>query len=368
MQSGKFNVCVDGQFGSTGKGLVSSFLGFKYKPEIISTTNLPNAGHTAVNENGDKFISKIIPTASILHKWYDYNQQIFIGPTAGFFLDRLLQEIDECNLPRDLMHIHPRAMIMTEAHKNQEAQDVGGTKHIASTMQGCGAAQCEKIMRGPKVKLAKDITEIQDMVCTPYMPEYLTEMLNSGITMLHEGSQGFSLDINHGAVYPHCTSRQTTATQCLADMGLPARMLGEVYMVIRPFPIRVGNVVEDNVTKGYSGDWYPDQHEITWEEVAKSSNTPEELSIRELTTVTLRVRRVASYSSIQIRRAAAVNGATQIILNFANYIDHSCYGTNDPAALSTKVYDFIKKVEDDAQVPVTMVGTGPQINHVCCLN
>ena len=60
-----------------------------------------------------------------------------------------------------------------------------------------------------------------------------------------------------------------------------------------------------------------------------------------------------------------VNGATKIALNFANYIDWSCYGTSDYNSLPQKVLDFITMVEDVAQIPVTIVGTGPQNNHVC---
>ena len=61
------------------------------------------------------------------------------------------------------------------------------------------------------------------------------------------------------------------------------------------------------------------------------------------------------------------NGATKIALNFANYIDWSCYASNDPDKLSQRIKDFVHKVEDIARIPVTLVGTGPQTNHVCHL-
>ena len=85
----------------------------------------------------------------------------------------------------------------------------------------------------------------------------------------------------------------------------------------------------------------------------------------ELTTVTKRLRRVFSFSEEQLIQAAVVNGATKIALNFANYVDWSCYGINEYDRLTTKVLDFIKRCEDAAQIPVTVVGTGPQNNHVC---
>jgi len=68
---------------------------------------------------------------------------------------------------------------------------------------------------------------------------------------------------------------------------------------------------------------------------------------------------------MQLIEAAAVNGATQIALNFANYIDWSCYCTNDWSRLPQKVLDFIDKIEDLTGIPVTIVGTGPRNDHVC---
>ena len=94
---------------------------------------------------------------------------------------------------------------------------------------------------------------------------------------------------------------------------------------------------------------------------------PEEVKLlyeRELTTVTKRLRRVMEFSKRQLTEAASINGATKIALNFANYIDWNCRNTNNRNMITTKVHDFIAMVEDTAQIPVTLVGTGPQIDHV----
>ena len=49
----------------------------------------------------------------------------------------------------------------------------------------------------------------------------------------------------------------------------------------------------------------------------------------------------------------------------ADKIFWSCYGTDNYKALPPKVLAFIDRIEKVAQIPVTVVGTGPQINHVC---
>lgn len=372
MQTGKFNIVVDGQHGSTGKGLINSYLAWKDRPEYVSCTNMANAGHTAILPDGTTFVAKALPSSTILNVYDDYNPEVVVGAGAAFTIDQLLKEIKECGNPH--LTIHPRAGVITQAHKEQEAELKGGTKHIASTMQGCGAFLADKIMRGPDVRLAGDYEELSffspsflaDRVKSEstYLPEIMMSALERGETILHEGSQGFGLDINHGNQYPNCTSRQCTALQSVADMGLPHTAIGNIYMVIRPYPIRVGNVVEKGKTIGYSGDPYSDSSEITWEEVAKRCGAPPEVMKGELTTVTKRLRRVFEWSDIQFRQAALVNGATHIALNFANYIDWGCFGKNDWDDLGTKVHDWIKRVEDKHQLEIALVGTGPRVDHV----
>lgn len=352
LQSGKMNFVVDGQFGSTGKGLIASYLARKYDVKHVASCNLPNAGHTAVNEKGEDYISKAMPVCGILNKWYDQNVELWLGPTGGFTIDRLFYELKECcmNTKRDMprIHIHPRCGVVTEAHAEQEGI---ATKHIASTMQGSGSMLAEKVMRGSNVRLARDYAELKPYVDFVF-EDNVHMKLDMKNTFLFEGAQGFSLGINHGHSYPTCTSRECTALQGAADMGINASQIGEVIMVIRPYPIRVGNVIENNEQVGYSGDWYPDSVETSFEEI----NAP-----IELTTVTKRPRRIATFSWIEVVRAAKINGATQIALNFANQLDPSCFGGGDP---NQSVVAFINEVENKTGLPVTLVGTGPRIDHV----
>lgn len=361
------------QYGSTGKGCIASYLAWKYRPDVLSTTNMANAGHTAVNVDGAKFIGKIFPSPAAIHKWYpDYSPAIFIGPTAAFTLETFFKELNELDAKSGgKIYIHPRAGVITDQHRQAEDDIATGTKHLASTMQGCGTFLADKIMRRPNLKLARDYPELSEYIIhnseDNSMPAMLNSLMNVQSTILHEGSQGFSLDISHGQGYPYCTSRSTTALQNITDMGIPITKVGRIYGVMRPYPIRVGNVVENGNTVGTSGGCYGDQQELTWAEVAKECGAPYDLTSAELTTVTKRLRRVYSYSKTQMREATMINGVTDIALNFANYIDWSCYGTNDYDKLSSKIKDFIKKVEDDTGVPVTLVGTGPQIDHVCSL-
>ena len=53
-----------------------------------------------------------------------------------------------------------------------------------------------------------------------------------------------------------------------------------------------------------------------------------------------------------------INRPTQIVLNFAQYIDYKAYKCKNFDELSQKVKDFILKIEEETQVPVTIIGTG----------
>ena len=68
MQSGKFNVINDAFFGSSGKGLFSTWLLDKFNAVNVSSSNGPNAGHTTVFDDKTKFVAKAIPTAAFLKK------------------------------------------------------------------------------------------------------------------------------------------------------------------------------------------------------------------------------------------------------------------------------------------------------------
>lgn len=366
MKFGKFNVVVDGQWGSCGKGLIASYLAQRHGVEVASTNNLPNAGHTAVLDDGSKFISKILPVSMFLNT-QGQDVKAYIGPGAGFFLEQLFKEMKECGVAPEDVRIHPRAMVVTERHAAMERGDlaaVEGTKHIASTMQGSGIVQSEKLMRGSVVKLARDYPELESMIVEDWLDEIHSSL--DGSLWLHEGSQGFSLGVNHGSHYPQCTSRECTSARELMDMGLAPQQIGDVYVVIRPFPIRVGNVVEDGKQVGYSGDCYSDQVELTWADIKKSSGYPEDYDLKEMTTVTKRLRRVFTFSMDQVRKACMVNGATKLAINFANYLDYSCFQTsgNDVSALPESVQKFINDLESELGIPVALVGTGPAVNHV----
>lgn len=395
MQTGKFNVILDQAWGSSGKGKTSAYLADHHNITHVSSSNYPNAGHSAVFEDGTKFVAKAIPTAAILRKQMGMGMQCYISPGSGFDYKQLIKEWVQAGRP--YIRIHSRASIVTDDHKRREQEGQDSTKHIASTMQGSGVAISDKIMRKADCVLAGTHSvqsfldfyygmdpEVCDLIgrrLPTLHQEFIDKVqvveaqefrnlthsvIGNGNTWLHEGSQGYALSLDHGSHYPFCTSRNCTLQAAMDHMAIPPVLVGDIYLNLRTFPIRVGSVVEDGVLKGHSGGFYPDCQELTWDQVAKESGMPADeaatLAERERTTVTKRIRRVSTFSFEGLRDAVQTNGATKLVVNFIQYISWSDNGLRGGREafekLSKKSRAFIDKVEDVAGIPVVLVGTG----------
>jgi len=385
-----FHVLVDLLAGSCGKGAISPRMAEILDVTHVSSHNLPNAGHTAVFGHGPdavKFVSKAIPTPMILKRVADRPMTGFVSPGSGFNPLQLIKEWDQCGRP-DLV-IHDRAVLVLPEHAAAERDGSLSTKHLASTMQGSAVASMGKMMRLPDCKLARDLPEVtgtlvsslgddaarMDILAAEFFDRArivsgplfrdLTFSALCGTGIVHEGSQGYALSLNHGLEWPYTTSRDCdTATAC-SYMAVPPQRVGEVWGVIRAgHMIRVGNVVENGVVKGVSGGGYPDQEETTWAAVAARANMPVEVAkalvSKELTTVTGRLRRVFTESRIGLEDAVRTCGVTRLVVNFVSYLDWSDHGKTDFTALSTKTREYIDRLEDAHQVPVSMVGTGAE--------
>jgi adenylosuccinate synthase len=200
------------------------------------------------------------------------------------------------------------------------------------------------------VRMAKDMPEL-----SPYIRESASVFEQAqarGGRIFVEGTQGTGLSILHGS-FPHVTSRDTTVGTLLAEVGVPPQLLRRVIVAFRAYPIRVG---------GPSG---PMGREITWDEVAKRSGLAgAELAAAELGSVSGNPRRVAEFSWAQLRNSAYLNGATDIALTFADYIDARNRKARRFGQLTAETIGFVNEMESVAGAPVSLIsasfdGRGP---------
>lgn len=342
-------IVIDGQAGSCGKGKICGYISQKDNFCIATNNWASNSGHTYVSDNGNKIIVSHIPMAML-------NKSTKLCINAGAIitpdiLERELIEFKDIIGDRNL-YIHPRAMVIMEKHINEEKEKIKS----GSTFKGCGAALSEKIMRSPKTVLFKDYySNLSDYSKSKIEVIDTSVLLNIPTgSIIIEGAQGADLDINYGLEYPNVTSRQCSSSQLIADAGLSPFKVKDIIMVIRPYPIRISNKTDVGIDI-YSGD-YAGSKEISWEEVKNRCNA--DIKLEEYTTVTKKIRRVFEMNWDRLKYNVMINSPTQIVLNFAQYIDWNAYQCKNYNDLPKKVKQFIKKIEYETNIPVSMIGTG----------
>lgn len=325
IETGKLNVIIDGQFGSTGKGLLSSYIGWHYDIDLAVTNASPNAGHTFYIGDS-KYITRHLPVTGVMNE----DSVIYLCPGAIINPVILLQEIETHGVCKSRVYIHPRAAVIEQQDIDEEQE--GSVKKIASTRSGVGSALVRKINRS--ADLAKD-----DSLLKPMVREFdINYYLSRGKTAVMEVPQGFDLSINSGLSYPHCTSREITIPAALADTQVHPDNLGMVIVCIRTYPIRVGHIVEEGEIVGNSGPFYPDSTETSWLNLGVEA---------ERTTCTNRVRRVATFSMKQYKRMLKAFKPDYILLNFTNYLSDE------------QLSELLGKLPE-----VTHISSGPRIEDV----
>ncbi len=321
-------VVVCGFFGDTGKGKVISYLSLKDKIDVVARAGVgPNAGHTVVYE-GKQYKMRMLPSAFVYDKC-----RLLIGPGVLVNPEILLQEI-ELTGSEDRVGVDPQCAIIESRHI--EADRRGHLAEIVKTTgTGTGPCNAERALR--MVKLAQDIPELKKFLTD--VPLQVNTAINKGKNVLIEGTQGTYLSLYHGT-YPYCTSKDVTASAACSDVGVGPTKVDDVILVFKGFTSRVG-----------AG---PLPNEVSFEEADKRGWT-------EIATVTGRIRRAAPFNYELAKRAVMLNGATHVAVTKIDVLFPECKGAKTYEELSQKARMFIENVEREVGVPVTLIGTGPDV-------
>lgn len=333
---GKMDFILGGQYGSEGKGAASAwltttlnkrredseaiwakanranheFLPYAASPrgyDVVTTNAGCQSGHTSIY-NGVKRVLFHFPTAGVL----DPGALIYLNAGAVIDPDMLLQEIRDNDINLYRFCIHPNAAIVTPECREAEGRADSAQTRIASTRKGVGEAISHKVLRSATLASKYDwgrhgfVPHIRAMD--------LNYTLRSGGSVLCEIPQGLSLSLN-SSFYPHVTSRDCTIGQAMSDAGVHPSFMGSTMLVMRTFPIRVGNIESKELIPGvrgygHSGTCYPDQQETSWEALGVKP---------EITTVTKRVRRVFTWSRLQLNDAMNQCRPELVYLTFCDY-------------------------------------------------
>ena len=330
-QKSNIAVIVGSQWGDEGKGKITDFFAGD-SDFVVRFHGGNNAGHTVI-VNGKTYKLHLIPSGIIYGKPMSViGNGVVIDPKA------LLDEIDYI----EAEGIAPKLMVSNRAHvimpyhialdgalSNHQGQLAAG-----STRRGIAPVYADKMFRNgirtidllePDVfaekldkgySFAKNIIEkvlhkkfdspIEEILNTyldygkklaPYICDTSVELYNAykeGKSILFEGAQGISLDVDHG-IYPFTTSSNTSAGHISTGVGVSFRNINTITGVVKAYLSRVGES--------------PLPSEIT----GKKAQTLREKG-GEYGTTTGRPRRVGWLDLVQIKQAVRVNGLTDIAL------------------------------------------------------
>ena len=327
----KITAVVGAQWGDEGKGKITDFFACD-SHYVVRFHGGNNAGHTVI-VNGNTFKLHLIPSGII------YGEPMsIIGNGVVVDPKVLLDEIayvKEKGIDPKLM-VSDRAHVIMPYHITLDSALSGHQGDLAagSTNRGIAPVYADKMFRNgirmidllePQVfqeKLVKgyafakglieksleqslDITvnEIFDTyvaygkALAPYICDTSIELYSAhkaGKSILFEGAQGISLDVDHG-IYPYTTSSNTAAGHISTGTGVSFRDIDRIIGVVKSYLSRVGESPLPSEIHGDEADALREKG-------------------GEYGTTTGRPRRVGWLDLVQVRQAVRVNGLTEIAL------------------------------------------------------
>lgn len=318
-------VVAGGFWGDEGKGKIISYLVLKDKLDFCVRTGSVNAAHTIWFE-GKRYAMHMVPGGFVSEKC-----RLLIAAGANVHVAQFFKEVEETGV-KNRICVDSQASIIEDEHSTQDKSSAH-LKGLGTTGWGVGPAIEERVRR--TAKLAKDIPELK-----PYLTDVAMETnraIDTGKNVLLEGTQGLFLSLFHGT-YPYVTSRDTSASAICSEAGVGPTKVDHVLLVFKSFVTRVGTG--------------PLPGEISKEEAIKRGWF-------ETAAGTGRDRRSAPFSFELARRAAMINGATHLAVTKLDCIFPECQGVRAYKQLPMEAKQFIERIEGEAKVPVSLIGTGP---------
>lgn len=412
----KVDVLLGLQWGDEGKGKIVDVLAPKYDV-VARFQGGPNAGHT-LEFDGIKHVLHQIPSGIFREKTKNIiGNGVVLDPIV---FKSEIEKLTKFNLNvRANLFISKKATLILPTHRllDQAYEKEKGVNKIGSTLKGIGPSYQDKIGRQGlrvgdilsdsfkerldkltqihlKILKAYDIgfnwseLESQFLDAVTFLKgfhliesEYvLNHELKAGSTILAEGAQGALLDIDFGS-YPFVTSSNTVTAGACTGLGVAPRHIGEVYGIFKAYSTRVG-----------SGPFPTELLDEQGDLMRKEGN--------EFGSTTGRPRRCGWIDLPSLKYSIMINGVTQLLMMKADVLNvfatikicthyQLSNGTitdmvpyevvkekiipvykemkgwnvaltgNSKENLPSELNDYIKFLETELNVPITLVSTGP---------
>lgn len=318
-------VIAGGFWGDEGKGKIISYLALKDRLDFCVRTGSVNAAHTIWFE-GKRYALHMVPGGFVTEKC-----RLLIAAGANVHVAQFLREVEETGV-KNRIGVDSQASIIEEKHSTEDKAS-GYLKGLGTTGWGVGPAIEERVRR--TAKLAKDIPELK-----PYLADVATETnqaIDADKEVVLEGTQGLLLSLFHGT-YPYVTGRDTSASAICSEAGVGPTKVDQVVLVFKSFVTRVGTgPLPDEMSK-------EEAIKRGWFETAAGTG---------------RDRRSAPFSFELARKAAMINGATHLAVTKIDCAFPECQGVRTYERLPVEAKQFIERIEEETNVPVSLIGTGP---------
>ncbi|MEY2597336.1 MAG: hypothetical protein RL182_419 [Actinomycetota bacterium] len=270
-------VLLGAQWGDEGKGKATDLLGDRVD-YVVRYQGGNNAGHTVVI--GDqKYALHLLPSGILSSNCVPViGNGVVIDPAV------LLEEIkglNERGIDTSKLTISLNAHLITPYHRtiDKVTERFLGKAKIGTTGRGIGPAYADKINRigirvqdlfDPSILRQKLEAALRDKnqvlvkvfnrnninvddvlaeylnyaeILRPYVADtalLLNKALESGKTVLLEGSQGTLLDVDHGT-YPYVTSSNPTSGGACTGSGIGPTKIDRVIGILKAYTTRVGS-------------------------------------------------------------------------------------------------------------------------------
>ena len=405
------------QWGDEGKGKIVDYLAPGY--DIIARfQGGPNAGHTLVFD-GKKHVLHTVPSGIFRDNLINLiGNGVVIDPIT---LARELRELDEAGVDyADRLLVARKAHLILPTHRylDKASENAKGKEKIGSTLKGIGPTYMDKTGRNglrvgdleskdflkkyealkqkhlellkiyPPVDFELASEEAQWMEAVETIRQlqlvdgeyYVNDALAAGKRILAEGAQGSMLDIDYGT-YPFVTSSNTITAGVCTGLGVSPQQIGEVIGISKAYCTRVGS-------GPFPTELFDEMGEFLRKEGAEFGAT------------TGRPRRCGWIDLPQLRYTIMVNGVTQLAItkiDVLNQLDeiklaksyeingqetsqlpydlcdenyHPVYSSHpgwqssldnitDYSEVPQNARNYISLLEEELNVPISMVSTGP---------
>ncbi|MBI1184236.1 adenylosuccinate synthase [bacterium] len=399
------DVLIGLQWGDEGKGKIVDMYAPNYDM-VARFQGGPNAGHTLVID-GKKYILHTIPSG-IIHP----NTLNIVG--TGTVIDpvTLMKEVDflkaEHIAVEERLIISDKAILIMPSHKmlDEYFEKSKGEQKIGSTLRGIGPAYQDKyarialrigdifnadfdkqyqalkaqhliILKSYGINEA-DLEKLQadEINCfeaiermrklrVDVIEDLINDGLSKGSKILAEGAQGSLLDITFGS-YPFVTSSNTISASACIGLGVAPQKIDRVIGVFKAYMTRVG-----------SGP-FPSELD---------NEIGETLRVKgfEFGATTGRKRRCGWLDLNLLKRTIIQNGVTDLVITKSDVLNclpefsalstdgqlHSFPSWTEELSTITQ-YDalpenfksYISFIENDIQLGVNVISTGPQRSEI----